>query len=217
VAVKRALVLLLLASCTEKKAPPSAVDASLTVAPTTCERGPWDEAARAKHRATAAKLAGDTAPLIVNVLVTKPAKSVTAEIQNRLLDKVVDKGTRALGKEERALYLTMQMLNEVRHGGLHQFFTSNAGNCAVQTREALKEIGHAGLTNVYERALERFPSAGPLEDRQGRWKQIDAVPNAKNAWDETTQAMNRLDDVDEHLAKYVKTRSGVLDLPPRKY
>ena len=211
--MKRALLFLLLAC--SKEAPKPTTDASASVAVTTCEQAPWDDAARTRHRATAAKLAGDTAPLIVNVLVTKPAKTAMPEIQARLTDKVVEKGTRALGKEERAIYLTVQMLNEVRHGGLHQFFTSNAGNCAAQTRDALKEVGHAGLTNLYERALERFPAAGPVEDRTARWKQVDALP--KNAWDETAQAMNRIDDVDEHLAKYVKTRSGVLDLPPRTY
>jgi hypothetical protein len=208
----------LLLACS-KEGPKLTADASVSVTlpPTTCERPPWDETARAKHRATAAVLAGDAAPLIVNVLVSRPAKTVTSEIEARLGDKVVEKGTRALGKEERALHLTMQLLNEVRHGRLHQFFTSSAGNCAMQTREALKEVAHAGLTNLYDRALERFPASGPVEDRQARWKQIDALPNAKTAWEETTQAMNRIGDVDEHLAKYVKARAGVLDLPPRKY
>jgi hypothetical protein len=178
--LKRALVFLLL-SCS-KEAPKPTVDASVTAAPTTCEQGPWDEAARAKHHATAAKLSQ----------------------RDAVMDKVVDQGTRALTKEERAVYFTKQMLSEVRHGGLHQYFTSSAGNCALQTRDALNELGHRGLVNLYARALERFPSSGPSEDRQARWKQLDAIPNAKNAWDETTQAMNRLDDVDAHIAKYAK-------------
>jgi hypothetical protein len=174
--VKRALLLLLL-SC--NKEPPKP-DASISVPRTTCEQGPWDEAARAKHHANAAKLSQ----------------------RDPVMEKVVDQGTRALTKEERALYFTRQLLSEVRHGGLHQFFTSAAGNCSLQTRDALKDLGHAGLKNLYARALERFPASGPDEDRAARWKQLDAIP--KTAWDETTQAMNRLDDVDDHVAKYAK-------------
>jgi hypothetical protein len=181
--VKRALLFLLF-SCS-KEAPTPTVDAAATLPKTTCEQGPWDNAARAKHHATAAKL-GQRDPV---------------------LDKVVDQGTRALSKEERALYFTKQMLAEVRHGGLYQYFTSNAGNCALQTRDALNELGHRGLVNVYARALERFPSSGPVEDRQTRWKQLEAIPNAKSAWDETTQALNRLDDVDDHVAKYAKAHA----------
>ena len=176
--MKRALVLLLL-SCSKDPPKPS-VDASVSLPRTTCEQGPWDEAARAKHHANAVKLAQ----------------------RDAVMDKVVDQGTRALTKEERAVYFARQLLSEVRHGGLHQFFMSAAGNCAVQTRDALKDLGHAGLTNHYVRALERFPATGPEEDRQTRWKQLDAIP--KNAWDETTQAMNRLSDLDDHIAKYAK-------------
>jgi hypothetical protein len=178
--VKRALVFLLL-SCS-KEAPKPSVEASAPIAPTTCEQGPWDEATRAKHHANAAKLAQ----------------------RDAVLDKVVDHGTRALSKEERAVYFTKQLLSEVRHGGLYQYFSSNAGNCALQTRDAVNEIGHRGLLNLYAQALDRFPSTGPSEDRATRWKQIDALPNAKTGWDETTKAMNRLDDVDEHVAKYAK-------------
>ena len=179
--MKRALLLLLL-SCS--KEPPKA-DASVPMIVTTCEQGPWDEAARAKHHANAAKLAQ----------------------HDPVMDKVVDQGTRSLTKEERALHFSRQLLSEVRHGGLHQFFTSAAGNCSLQTRDALKDLGHAGLTNLYERALDRFPTAGPNEDRQTRWKQIDAIPNAQHAWDEQTQAMNRLSDVDDHIAKYAKAHA----------
>lgn len=160
--MKRALVFLLLAC--SKETPKPTVDASVTLPKTTCEQGPWDEAARTKHHANAAKL-GQHDPV---------------------MDKVVDQGTRALSKEERALY------------------TSAAGNCSLQTRDALKELGHAGLTNLYARALERFSGAGPDEDRQTRWKQVDAIPNAQHAWDEQTQAMNRLSDLDDHVAKYAK-------------
>jgi len=165
-----------------KEAPKPTVDAAVTLPKTTCEQGPWDDAARAKHHASATKL-GQNDPV---------------------MDKVVDQGTRALTKEERAVYFSRQLLSEVRHGGLHQFFMSAAGNCSLQTRDALKDLGHAGLTNLYGRALERFPGAGPDEDRQTRWKQIDAIPNAQHAWDEQTQAMNRLSDVDDHIAKYAK-------------
>ena len=184
--MKRAAFLPLFAlfACSKETPKPSAeaVEASAPIAPTTCEQGPWDEGARKRHHATAAKLAQ----------------------RDPLMDKVVDQGTRALTKEERAVYFTRHMLAEVRHGGLHQFFSGSAGNCAVQTRAALEELGHRGLLNVYVRALERFPSSGPSEDRQTRWKQIDAIPGSKTAWDETTQAMNRLGDVDDHLAKYAK-------------
>lgn len=190
--MKRALVLLLL-SCSKEDRKPS-LDATAPMTPTVCEQGPWEASARARHHATAAKLSQ----------------------RDPIMDKVVDNGTRALGKEERAVFFTRQMLAEARHGGLQQYFMSNAGNCALQTREALNELGHRGLVNLYARALERFPASGPAEDRQTRWKQIDAIPSAKSAWDETTQAMNRLDDIDAHIAQYMKAHPAAFEAPPAK-
>lgn len=136
------------------------------------------------------------------------------EVSARIDDKAVVRGTAGLSPVERTIFFYGAFQSEVQNGGLHQFFANSTGNCALQTRAALHDIGATELLAVYDKALAVFPSP-PSEDRGTRLQQMARVPNEFDAWEEEKVGSVDFDaKARAALERYVRAHLRELVLPP---
>jgi len=133
------------------------------------------------------------------------------QVMERLRDKAYGTGFSRMSRQEQNVYLVSQIDGEIENGGMDQFFTNSAGNCATRTLAALDEIGLTDCSKLLRRVIELFPDAGPSEDRSTRFDQLDALGARRN----------RFDDGDEDwgvnvkiVAAYVRQHARSFSLPP---
>ena len=73
-----------------------------------------------------------------------------------------------LGPASQTLFYVGCFQGELINGGVSQFFSNSAGNCALETLAALREIGTKICVEILEQALVVFPEGAPPKDRQKR-------------------------------------------------
>lgn len=86
-----------------------------------------------------------------------------------------------LSKEQAVIYLCNTLEGEVYNGGYDQFFCNSSGNFAIDTVDALNEIGAHGTAKCLQKALSIFPNSLPPKDRDLRIDALNETPEDKRA------------------------------------
>lgn len=114
-------------------------------------------------------------------------------------------GVDALTPAERVFLCVWNLEAEVNNGGFHQFFINSAGDNAVATPAALREIGADQAAIIVDQANGVFGPSGPPADRDARTNALERLPEP------ATDALNELDakfhkypdNLDELLRQFV--------------
>jgi hypothetical protein len=96
-------------------------------------------------------------------------------------------GVDALSPAERVFLCVWNLEAEVNNGGFEQFFINSAGDNAVETPAALREIGAAQAAVIAEEANGLFRPSGPPTDRDARAEALERLGGP------ATDALNALD------------------------
>jgi len=83
-----------------------------------------------------------------------------------------------LSGPERVVVLVDQVESEVNNGGFHQFYFNAAGDRAIETPAALREIGACQLAAIIDVANALFPGGTPPENRAERQRVLDEIDPA---------------------------------------
>jgi hypothetical protein len=135
----------------------------------------------------------DDARLPVAKLFELPDDRLAGELSRRLS---VKGDAQPLSRVELAILCPMSLSGEVDNGGFDQFFFNSSGTYALDTGNALRDVGLAAIGDIYDKALAAFPGT-PERDTRARRAQMQRVPKA------THEAWSRLDD------EYYKTEPDV--------
>lgn len=93
----------------------------------------------------------------------------------KLHAKREQRGDEELSHQEKVVIDVMALQADVMNGGFDQFFFNSAGDRAVHTMTALREIGAGATAAILEEACARFPRGSPDTDRFARQKQLEAM------------------------------------------
>jgi hypothetical protein len=137
------------------------------------------------------------------------------EVGSRLMDKGHFRGLSAMSRAELNAHLLHMLQLEVNNGGFDQFFFNSAGDCAMQTANAIHDMGLTELDALYARALAKFPNRAPSEDRATRWQELERIPDSEHAWSADDTAFYHL-HTETGAAAYVRAHMNDFDLPPKK-
>ena len=77
-------------------------------------------------------------------------------------------GFRSLSTAERVFLCVWNLEAEVNNGGFEQFYINSAGDNALETPSALREIGATQAAAIAEEANNVFRPQGPPADREAR-------------------------------------------------
>ena len=170
-----------------------------------CEEGPPSAKERADWKRLSQPRELEAVPLVA--LVKKPEQDLVFEVYSRLLDRLYTVGFTAMTRAEQNVYLVRALEAEVKNGGFDQFFSNSSGNCALRTSAALAEMpGFSPWAAIYGRALQRFPSGRPSEDRATRGAQLDAMSDESRNWWSIEGDFFKLPSSDPLLAAYIRGR-----------
>jgi len=96
-------------------------------------------------------------------------------------------GANGLTPAEKVFLCVWNLEAEVNNGGFAQFYTNSAGDHALETPAALREIGASQAASLVETANQVFGPMGPSRDRSERTRSLEQL--GKNA----TDALGTLD------------------------
>jgi hypothetical protein len=96
-------------------------------------------------------------------------------------------GVKALSPAERVFLCVWNIEAEVNNGGFEQFYINSAGDNALETPIALREIGATQAAAIAEEANNLFGPSGPPADRDARTQALESLGNT------ATDALNALD------------------------
>jgi hypothetical protein len=96
-------------------------------------------------------------------------------------------GVQALSPPERVFLCVWNLEAEVNNGGFDQFFLNSAGDNALDTPRALREIGASQAATIAEEANAVFGKLGPPTDRDTRIQALERLGSA------ATETLNSLD------------------------
>ncbi len=92
-------------------------------------------------------------------------------------------GYLGLSEPERVFLCVWNLEAEVNNGGFSQFFENSAGDNALATPGALRQVGAPEMAALLEQAMEPFGTPGPPADREKRWKAMERLPESvQEAW-----------------------------------
>jgi hypothetical protein len=125
-------------------------------------------------------------------LITKPLLQTGTEIDLIRISEAVwareaAVGVKALSPAERVFLYVWNLEAEVNNGGFEQFYLNSAGDNAIDTPAALREIGATAAAAIVEAANSVFSSPGPPSDRDARTKALERLGTP------ATDALNALD------------------------
>jgi hypothetical protein len=114
-------------------------------------------------------------------------------------------GVKALSPPERVFLYVWNLEAEVNNGGFEQFYLNSAGDNALETPGALREIGAPNAAAIADEANAVFGPSGPATDRDVRSKALEQLG------DVASDALNELDarfyqypdNLEELLQEYV--------------
>ena len=96
-------------------------------------------------------------------------------------------GVKALSPGERVFLYVWNLEAEVNNGGFEQFYLNSAGDNAIDTPAALREIGAPAAAAIAEAANSVFSPPGPPSDRDARTAALQRLGTP------ATDALNALD------------------------
>ena len=152
---------------------------------------PNDYVASATLRALAMRKADDASAIAESLLDHENAKvkeaagealaalAGLADPTRFVIDRVSKEGYEALTREQRVVYCAFLFDAEVCNGGLMQFFGNSSGDHAVDTLNALAELGHKEAHAAIQTAMRLVGPISRESDRElrltgfeGRWDEL---------------------------------------------
>src|SRR5262245_39969079 len=100
------------------------------------------------------------------------------EVTNRCLDKLNRDGIDSLTKTERIVVLVNRADFNILNGGFSTFYYNSIGDDAIETIDALKQIGAMRAAQAIENANTLFSTPYP-QDRVKRFSEWKNLANAK--------------------------------------
>ncbi len=82
-------------------------------------------------------------------------------------------GVQGLSDAERTFLCVWNLEAEVNNGGFSQFYINSAGDNALETPAALREIGAERMAAIAEEANSIFGASGPPRDRDERTRALE--------------------------------------------
>jgi hypothetical protein len=99
-----------------------------------------------------------------------------------IADKITREGELALTRSELQYFALTWFVIEIQNGGLHQFFSNDAGKYAHEALDGLRQIGAMKSASILERAISIFPEHRVPKDRAERDHVLDSLPDELQ-WD----------------------------------
>ena len=126
------------------------------------------------------------------------------------LIELLAQGPRSLTQSrpaELVVWYVSALESEVNNGGFSLFFMNSAGDRAVETLDALRQLGARKMMGLLSDAIAVFPPPGPSPNRETRQKQIDTLPpTAQDIWNRLDQEFYRYpDDLPSLMRSFVKS------------
>jgi hypothetical protein len=85
----------------------------------------------------------------------------------------------AATRGQRAVYALWIVDGEVNNGGFEQFFFNSSGSVMDEAIDGAELIGASANARILEEAAEVFSDGDVPEDREARWRILDALPDDK--------------------------------------
>jgi len=115
------------------------------------------------------------------------------------------RGIESLTPAERVFLCVWNLEAEVNNGGFEQFFINSAGDNALETPGALREIGATRTAAMAEEANSVFGPSGPPADRDARQQALERLgASAIGTLDALdTRFFDSTENIDELLTDFV--------------
>ena len=97
------------------------------------------------------------------------------EVITPWIDKYINQGPEALSPRELVGVGVWILDAEVNTGGFHQYYSNSRGRMAIQTVDALREIGANDTASMLAAANKDIPYFPLPEDREQRFSLLDEV------------------------------------------
>ena len=110
-----------------------------------------------------------------------------------------------LNESQKVLLIIENLEREINNGGLHQFYWNSSGKYAVETIDALKEIGANKTAKIVRKANSEFPNGIVPKDRGDRWEKLKIISEkSKPIWNKLDfKFYDYEDDLVELLISFV--------------
>jgi hypothetical protein len=130
---------------------------------------------------------GGDAQMSKNPLLPAGAELDLIRISEAVWAREAAGGAKALSPAERVFLCVWNLEAEVNNGGFEQFYINSAGDNALATPIALREIGATQAAAIAEEANNVFPPPGPAADPDDRAEALDRMGEV------ATDALSALD------------------------
>lgn len=127
---------------------------------------------------------------------------------DRLFEQIQLHGFESLTLSERASFGLMWFYLETNNGGLHQFFSNDAGKLVPDALRGLEMVGAPAAASILRRAISVFPGGVVPVDQAERREFLCGVltPEQEKLLDDlTTELYKSSEPVADLLDKYVET------------
>ena len=123
-----------------------------------------------------------------------------------LCRRIESGGLAALTPAERQVFAINWLLVETNIGGLHQFFFNDTGKFTADALAGLNAIGAAETLEVFQNAVQLFPSARVPVDQTERRAALAALP-PEVQWEYfgelTAQLFRVSENISQRVADYI--------------
>lgn len=126
-----------------------------------------------------------------------------------LYERIGSHGFDSLTPSERSFFALWWFFAETNNGGLHQFFTNDAGQLAHDALRGLQVIGALATESVLRRAISVFPDAHVPEDRDQRTQVIFGLdsPDQRTLEKLTREFYDCNGDVADAMEEHIATHA----------
>jgi hypothetical protein len=133
-------------------------------------------------------------------------EDMAREVGYYVLRKMERDGFDRLSHPEQVIGCLTELEMEVNNGGFDQYYWNSPGDHALETVDALRELGAGHTASLLVSANAAFGPEGPSRDRDDRGKQMDGLPgSAKESWSELDRAFDEYrDNLSALAAAYIR-------------
>ncbi len=103
------------------------------------------------------------------------AENYLIALSEKICPRLWDDGWDTLSHAEQVFACVWQLEAEINNGGFDQFYSNSAGDFAIETVNALEEIGAAHTAEIVGRVNALFDSVTPPRDREEREEALEGI------------------------------------------
>ncbi len=123
-----------------------------------------------------------------------------------------------LNSSQRVLLIIESLQSEINNGGFHQYYWNSSGDYAMETVNALNQIGAVKTAEIVKKANDQFPNGIVPQDRDKREEILDKIDEKSSEYwstlDNIFYGTNMdsgemgIDDLSNLLIKFVKANKA---------